>query len=224
MPQPEKSIIFPHGTTGLVDIIFRIHRDRDDYLLDNDDGTFSATPVDADIPAVEDPDNDGVYLHNEDREDWEFENAMYTVYAYQGADLIGEGKLKLHYGRGSATVNPIGGAGGAAPLPAGASTSAKQDTVIASLGGSTNYLRANGTTNPIATGVGPYTGDVAIGFDSIAITIVNDEPATDMEYSFDAGTTYTTLKAGEDISLPVKQAAVKLKSAKTGHLYRLIAL
>lgn len=220
MSQPEKNLIFPHGVTGQVDIVFRVHRDRDDYLLDNDDGIFRETPVDADIPAVEDPDNDGVYLHNEDRVDWEFRNDQYTVFAYQAGTLIGEGKLKLHYGRGSVTLEPIGGTGGAAPLPAGASTSANQDVVITALGGSPNYYTSDVL---IDDGAGPYTGDVAFGFTSRSVFIYNTEAATDLEYTLDGGSSWTTLEAGADITLGVAKTALQLRSTVSGHTYKLIA-
>jgi len=224
MPQPEKNIIFPHGTTGLLDIIFRVHRDRDDYLLDNDDGIFKETPVGADISAVEDPDNAGVYLHNEDRVDWEFENDVYTVYAYQTGVLIGQGKLKLHYGRGSATLDPISGAGGAAPLPAGASTSAKQDVVIAALGGSPNYYSNDkaGEETTSSTTFALFT-TIVFGFTTRGITLQNTSDEN-IDFSWDGTDIAKTLEPGDELAIPVAITQLDAKSASGGKTFKATAV
>jgi hypothetical protein len=223
MPQQDKNIIFPFGTTGLSDIVFRVQRDRDDYELDNDDGVFKDTPTDADIPAVEDPDNDGVYFHNEGRVDWEFENDMYNVFAYQAGTLIGEGKLKLHYGRGSVTVKPIS-AGGGAPLPVGASTSANQATMIAALGGSPNYY-SNDTGGEPTTSSTTFAGfaTISFGFTTRGITLQNTSDEN-LDFSWDGSTVHKTLEPGDELTIPVAITQLDVKSASGGKTFKVTAV
>ncbi len=112
MAQPEKNIIFAHGTTGLTDIKFRIHQTSNNFVMDDADGIFKASPGSPDIDATEDPENDGVYIHDEERVDWPEPSGKYIVYAYQDGQIIAESGVHLRYGKGTARLSKVTVAGG----------------------------------------------------------------------------------------------------------------
>jgi len=67
-------------------VVCKIERDSDGYYLDNNDGSFSASPVDDSLSMTEDATYSGRYSVTENREVWN--DGVYNVEFYEIVDTV----------------------------------------------------------------------------------------------------------------------------------------
>lgn len=94
-----KTMIGPSPETALTSYVM-VERRADGYLLDDDNGTFTNTPVDPHVPATEDATRKGMYQLDESRTVWNNGEYVFTFYKQTGGSpapvsdtIIGTGEL-----------------------------------------------------------------------------------------------------------------------------------